>query len=140
MASTSNEHDLPPDLRELQLETEQHARDYGLDFYDTIFEVLDYDELSEIARRGPVPAQPWGISVSKPGSGTDTGAIYLHVIKPEIPVRLPRALLTFDAWLVGKTEHLSPTALGNEIIINVPEKDRVPIDTIIVLRPKGYQR
>ena len=48
--------------------------------------------------------------------------------------------LTFDAWLVGKTEHLSATALGNEIIINVPEKDRMPIDTIIVLRPKGYER
>ena len=57
-------------------------------------------------RRGPVPTQPWGVSVSKPGSGSELGAIYLHVIKPEIPVRLPRALLTFDAWLVGKTEHL----------------------------------
>ena len=91
-------------------------------------------------RRGPVPAQPWGISVSKPGSGAELGTIYLHVIKPEIPVRLPRASLTFDAWLVGKTERLSAAALGNEIIINVPEKDRMPIDTIIVLRPKGYAR
>ena len=91
-------------------------------------------------RRGPVPTQPWGVSVSKPGSGSEAGAIYLHVIKPEISVRLPRALLTFDAWLVGKTEHLNATALGNEIIITVPEKDRMPIDTIIVLRPKGYAR
>ena len=91
-------------------------------------------------RRGPVPTQPWGVSVSKQGSGSELGSIYLHVLKPEIPVRLPRALGTFDAWLVGKTEHLSATALGNEIIINVPEKDRTPIDTIIVLRPKGYAR
>ena len=91
-------------------------------------------------RRGPVPTQPWGISVSKQGSGSELGAIYLHVLKPEIPVRIPRSLLTFDAWLMGKTEHLSPAALGNEIIINVPEKDRMPIDTIIVLRPKGYER
>ena len=52
-----NEHDLPADLRELQLEIEEHARDYGLDFFDTIFEVLDYDELNEIAalRRLPDP-------------------------------------------------------------------------------------
>src|SRR4051812_14201024 len=57
MAMMSNEHDLPPDLRELQLETEQHARDYGLDFYDTIFEVLDYDELSEIAALGGFPTR-----------------------------------------------------------------------------------
>src|SRR5262245_44978880 len=47
--TTVNIHNLPPDLREIQLETEAHARAYGLDFYDTIFEVLDYDEISEIA-------------------------------------------------------------------------------------------
>ena len=55
--STVNVHNLPPDLREIQLETEAHARDYGLDFYDTIFEVLDYDELSEIAALGGFPTR-----------------------------------------------------------------------------------
>ncbi len=53
--STVNVHNLPEDLRAIQLETEAHARDYGLDFYDTIFEVLDYDELSEIAALGGFP-------------------------------------------------------------------------------------
>ena len=53
--STVNVHNLPDDLRAIQLETEAHARDYGLDFYDTIFEVLDYDELSEIAALGGFP-------------------------------------------------------------------------------------
>ena len=53
--STVNIHNLPDDLRAIQLETEAHARDYGLDFYDTIFEVLDYDELSEIAALGGFP-------------------------------------------------------------------------------------
>ncbi len=57
MSIMSTEHDLPADLRDLQLETEQHARDYGLDFYDTIFEVLDYDELSEIAALGGFPTR-----------------------------------------------------------------------------------
>ena len=44
--STVNVHNLPPDLLEIQLETEAHARDYGLNFYDCIFEVCDYDEIS----------------------------------------------------------------------------------------------
>jgi alpha-L-fucosidase len=85
-------------------------------------------------RRGPVPPQPWGVSVSKEGS------IYLHVIKPDVPVKLPRALLTFDPWLEGKAERLSSTSAGNEIVIAIPEKERMPIDTIVVLRPKGYAR
>ena len=55
--STVNAHNLPADLRDLQLETEEHARAYGLDFYDTIFEVLDYDELSEIAALGGFPTR-----------------------------------------------------------------------------------
>ena len=57
MAIMSTEHDLPADLRELQAETEEHARSFGLDFYDTIFEVLDYDELSEIAALGGFPTR-----------------------------------------------------------------------------------
>lgn len=52
-----NPHDLPPDLRSLQLEIEEHARRFGLDFFETIFEVLDYDELSEIAALGGFPTR-----------------------------------------------------------------------------------
>ena len=55
--STVNTHNLPADLRAIQLETEDHARAYGLDFYDTIFEVLDYDEISEIAALGGFPTR-----------------------------------------------------------------------------------
>lgn len=55
--STVNTHNLPADLRAIQLETEDHARAYGLDFYDTIFEVLDYDEISEIAAMGGFPTR-----------------------------------------------------------------------------------
>ena len=57
MSIMTNTHDLPPELRDLQRETEQHARDYGLDFYETVFEVLDYDELSEIAALGGFPTR-----------------------------------------------------------------------------------
>jgi alpha-L-fucosidase len=88
-------------------------------------------------RRGPVPPQRWGVSVSKPGARSERGAVYLHVTRPEFQVRLPRTLPAFDAWLEGKAEHLDATALGNDILLNIPEKDRTPIDTIIVLRPKA---
>lgn len=57
MAMTSAVHDLTPELRELQVEVEGYARSYGLDFYDTIFEILDYDELSEIASLGGFPTR-----------------------------------------------------------------------------------
>jgi stage V sporulation protein R len=57
MATKPSAHDLPADLRELQIEIEGHARAYGLDFYDTVFEVLDYDELSEIAALGGFPTR-----------------------------------------------------------------------------------
>jgi stage V sporulation protein R len=40
---------LPPELAELQVEIEGYARDYGLDFYDTIFEVLDYRQMNQVA-------------------------------------------------------------------------------------------
>ena len=53
--STVNVHNLPPDLRDMQVETEAHVRSYGLDFYDCIFEVCDYDEISEIAALGGFP-------------------------------------------------------------------------------------
>ena len=57
MPSIVNVHNLPADLRAIQLETEAHAKEYGLDFYDTIFEVLDYDEISEIAALGGFPTR-----------------------------------------------------------------------------------
>ena len=40
---------LPPDLRCLKEEIEGYAREYGLDFFETIFEVIDPDDLNEVA-------------------------------------------------------------------------------------------
>ncbi|MSU79314.1 MAG: SpoVR family protein [Gemmataceae bacterium] len=48
---------LPPDLAKLKLEIEAHARSFGLDFYDTIFEVVDADDLNEIAAYGGFPTR-----------------------------------------------------------------------------------
>jgi stage V sporulation protein R len=48
---------LPTDLAELQVEIEGYARQYGLDFYPTIFEVVDYEQLNEIAAFGGFPTR-----------------------------------------------------------------------------------
>jgi stage V sporulation protein R len=46
---------LPADLRRLQIQIEGHARSYGLDFFDVIFEEVDHDEMSAIAALGGFP-------------------------------------------------------------------------------------
>jgi stage V sporulation protein R len=48
---------LPPHLRVLKDEIEGYARSYGLDFYETIFEVVDADDLNEIAAYGGFPTR-----------------------------------------------------------------------------------
>lgn len=46
---------LPPDLQAAWEEIEEHAKEYGLDFFPIIFEVLDYKTLYEIAALGGFP-------------------------------------------------------------------------------------
>jgi len=48
---------LPPHLRVLKDEIEGYARGYGLDFFETIFEVVDADDLNEIAAYGGFPTR-----------------------------------------------------------------------------------
>ena len=50
-------HRLTPELQCLQREIEIYASSYGLDFYPTIFEVLDYDEITEVAALGGFPTR-----------------------------------------------------------------------------------
>lgn len=46
-----------PHLRVLKDEIEGYAREYGLDFFETIFEVVDADDLNEIAAYGGFPTR-----------------------------------------------------------------------------------
>ena len=48
---------LPPQLREIQLQMEGLAKSYGLDFFETIFEVLDLEELCMFAAYGGFPVR-----------------------------------------------------------------------------------
>ncbi len=48
---------LPSELADVQQQMEGHARNYGLDFFPTIFEVVDADELNAIASLGGFPTR-----------------------------------------------------------------------------------
>src|SRR4051794_26871671 len=77
---------LPPHLRSLKTEIEGYAREYGLDFYETIFEVIDADDLNEIAAYGGFPTRyphwSFGMSYEELHKGYDYGLskIYEMVI------------------------------------------------------------
>jgi stage V sporulation protein R len=77
---------LPPDLRDLKLQIEEYARGYGLDFYETIFEVLDAEDLNEVAAYGGFPTRyphwSFGMSYEQLKKGYDYGLskIYEMVI------------------------------------------------------------
>jgi stage V sporulation protein R len=77
---------LPPHLRVLKDEIEGYAREYGLDFYETIFEVVDADDLNEIAAYGGFPTRyphwSFGMAYEELKKGYDYGLskIYEMVI------------------------------------------------------------
>ena len=48
---------LTADLERARAEIEKHARAYGLDFFPTIFELVDHDELNEVAALGGFPTR-----------------------------------------------------------------------------------
>lgn len=48
---------LAPALRALQEEVERHARGFGLDFFEIVYEVLDWEEMNEVAAYGGYPAR-----------------------------------------------------------------------------------
>ena len=50
-------HPLTSELRELQRRIEEAARSYGLDFFDIVYEVLDWEEINEVAAYGGYPAR-----------------------------------------------------------------------------------
>ncbi|MBI5511187.1 MAG: SpoVR family protein [Deltaproteobacteria bacterium] len=48
---------LPAHLEKIRAQVERYARDFGLDFYDTIFESVSYDEMNMIAAYGGFPTR-----------------------------------------------------------------------------------
>jgi stage V sporulation protein R len=48
---------LPPELAEIEAEVQVYAREYGLDFFDTIFEMLDYQQINQVAAYDGFPGR-----------------------------------------------------------------------------------
>ncbi|GAB4204276.1 MAG: SpoVR family protein [Sandaracinaceae bacterium] len=57
MARYSLSTELPGYLRDIQKQVEEHARGYGLDFFPTLFEVVSYDQMNELAAYGGFPVR-----------------------------------------------------------------------------------
>ena len=61
--------DLPPALRDHMLAIQAKAREYGLDFFDVVFEVVDFRTMNQIAAYGGFPTRyphwRWGMEFEK---------------------------------------------------------------------------
>ncbi|MFO0911995.1 MAG: SpoVR family protein [Pirellulales bacterium] len=68
---------LPPELVDAQAEMEHHARRYGLDFFPTIFELVDVRQLNAIAAYGGFPTRyphwRFGMEYEQLSKGYDYG-------------------------------------------------------------------
>ena len=53
--TTSTYRPLPQNIRAIQDDLEKKASEYGLDFFETIFEMVDYEEMSMLAAYGGFP-------------------------------------------------------------------------------------
>jgi alpha-L-fucosidase len=93
-----------------------------------------YGEAVYGTRRGPIPAQPWGVSTQK-GERADQ-RIYLHVLKPKSgePIVFD-ASISWTPFLFGKTAPLQLTRKQGVVLLELPQKDLTPFDTIVVLHP-----
>ncbi|MFK8137812.1 MAG: SpoVR family protein [Bdellovibrionales bacterium] len=88
MISTYNSQ-LPKDLQLEQDKIEKIAADYGLDFFTTIFEMVDYDQMSQLAAYGGFPTRyphwSFGMQYEKLSRGYEYGLskIYEMVINTD---------------------------------------------------------
>ncbi len=57
MIATHGFRPLPPELVAVQEKMEGHARDYGLDCFQTIFEMVDAEQLNAVAAYGGFPTR-----------------------------------------------------------------------------------
>jgi len=77
MATATHFDPLPADLADIQRQMESHARGYGLDCFPTIFEVVDCEQLNEIAAYGGFPTRyphwRFGMEYEQLSKGYDYG-------------------------------------------------------------------
>src|SRR5258708_38865745 len=49
--------DLTPDLVKIRDEIQGYARGYGLDFFETVFEMVDHEQINSLAALGGFPVR-----------------------------------------------------------------------------------
>src|SRR5262245_36498869 len=73
---------LTPRLSALKDEIEGYARDYGLDFFETVFEILSYEELNMVASYGGFPNRyphwRWGMEYEQLSKGYEYGVSKIY--------------------------------------------------------------
>src|SRR5664279_3429023 len=80
---------LPPELASARDQIKQTAKDYHLDFYEVIFELLDYDQINAIASYGGFPVRyphwRWGMEYERMSKQHNygLGRIYEMVINTD---------------------------------------------------------
>jgi alpha-L-fucosidase len=84
-------------------------------------------------RGGPVPPQKWGVTTrSKTGD-----RVFVHVLDAgAAEVTLPKAAGKLGSARLLHGGPVAMTAHGDDLVLRLPEKDRDPIDTVIVLEKK----
>src|SRR5918911_220710 len=120
---------LPPHLRAIKEEIEGYARGYGLDFYETIFEVIDAEDLNEVAAYGGFPTRyphwSFGMAYEELRKGYDYGLskIYEMVINNDpCYAYLMRSNHVVDQKLV--MAHVYGHCLAPETVVNTEDGEK----------------
>jgi len=95
-----------------------------------------FDQSVYGTRRGPIPPQPWGFSTAR-GSPEHPQEIFLHILasREDVPVIFDPSI-SWVPCLFGKKNPLKLTRSGLGLVLELPPKDRLPIDTIVTLTPR----
>lgn len=120
---------VPKEIRQRIPGIIQACRDYGLDFYDTIVEFLNYDEMSEVASYGGFPTRyphwRWGMEYEEMSKGYEHGMyrIYemvVNCLKPNTPVSSNRG--TIPASTVKNGDILFTGSGSRKVVAVVKQK------------------
>ena len=118
---------LTPRLAQLKEEIEGHARSFGLDFFETVFELLGYDELNMVASYGGFPNRyphwRWGMEYEQLSKGYEYGLSKIYELVDNITV----TDYCYDFYVVGTNkqwwENLpKDVALGMEAALDAANK------------------
>ena len=108
---------LPEEIKKVIPDIFKAVREFGLDFYPTVVQMLTYDEISEVAAYGGFPVRfphwKWGMEYNELQQGYEHGMhrIYEMVVNclhPKTPVLTNRGSIAADDIIIGDTVFAGP--------------------------------